>query len=717
MNLLIVESPGKINKLKEILGSGWNIKASYGHIRDLPSNELGITDNFEPNYIVIPGKEKVVKELQEAVKQADTIYLATDPDREGEAIAWHLKELLNLSNYKRVTYTSITKQAVLDSINNARTINMALVKAQEARRVLDRFVGFSTTPSLRNALSEQVSAGRVQSPAVRLVVEKERAIRSFRVTQHYGVEALFDEVDNVQDGWKATWKTDNFLEPGQEYILDKTVAENIAKIRSLEVLEYEESENKKAPPAPFTTSTLQQAASQKLKLTPKNTMAIAQRLYEAGLITYMRTDSPNFSDEAYAEIQSYALEHNLPVADERKVWKSKEGSQEAHEAIRPTDITVEDLEANEEEQQLYKLIRERALACVLKDAVYFRKQAKLKGLIEEKEVLFEAKGSLLTDKGWQVIYNDDEEIEESNPIPQLKIGSTIIIQTTNVTTKQTKAPSRYTQATLIRELEKKGIGRPATYASILSNILDKDYIREDDKNKLSATALGEKLLDALYDNFSFIDLDFTKDMEQELDDIAENKSTYQDLVSKTYKILTEEIDAYQAKTAIPCPKCNKPLKHLKGTSDNTGKPYDFFVCESCNTSFNNSNGKPIERTQNITEFTCVKCGANLVHLQGKNKENKPYDFFTCSNKECDATYNNIDGKPVEKPSENKGKMTDYTCKKCGSKLVERPTKTGGIWFPCSNRDCDGKYWAKDDGTPNFDNKPTKKSTTIKAKRK
>lgn len=770
MKLLIVESPGKIGKLKHILGSGWDVKASCGHVRDLPIKELGINEKLEPEYTVIPDKEKIVKELQEAVKEADTVYLATDPDREGEAIAWHLAELLKLKTYKRVTYTSITPKEVLAGIGNARSIDMALVKAQEARRVLDRIVGYPTCRPLSNAIGETVSAGRVQSPAVRLVVEREREIRSFKVTQHYGVEAVFDEIENIQDGWKATWKTDNFLEAGQEYILDKSIAEKVAKAKNFEVLEYEESESKTAPPAPFTTSSLQQTASQKLKFTPKETMSIAQSLYEAGLITYMRTDSPNLSDEAYEEIKSYALEQGLPVADQKRTWKSKEGSQESHEAIRPTEIAVYDIEAGEKERLLYELIRNRALACVLEDAVFAVKQAKLKALIEEKEAIFEAKGRLLTDKGWKAVYDnsDEEEAEESNPIPKLKAGNSVVAQQCRILTKQTKAKSRYTQATLIRELEKKGIGRPATYASILSNILDKKYIREDDKNKLFATELGEKLLDAMYDNFSFIDLDFTKDMEQELDNIAESKSSYSELVGRMHRLIMQEIDDYNAKNAVPCPKCGSPLKHIlnkqKGYDffackneecqkifDNVNgipieqkpkitdqicpkcgsllkhiynkqKGYDFFACEKeeCKEVFDNINGKPQERTPKITDQTCLKCGSPLKHCKGVSKTTgKAYDFFICENEECRAKFNNENGKPVEQhiPEENSGRPTEFNCKKCGKTLLARPTSKGGIWYACSGYPhCDAKYWAKDDGTPDFEGSASKK-TTIKAKRK
>lgn len=730
MKLLIVESPGKIEKLKHILGDGWDVQASCGHVRDLPVNEIGVSEpNFKPQYVATDRGAKIIAKLKNAVAKADEVYLATDPDREGEAIAWHLADALKLTNYKRVTYTSITPKEVLAGVSNARDIDMALVHAQEARRVLDRLCGYSTSMPLSNAIGQTVSAGRVQSPAVRLVVERERAIRSFKITQHYGVKATFEYVENVQDGWTAKWNTENFLQAGQEYILDKTVAEKITAIRTFDIIDFQESNKNAAPPAPFTTSTLQQAASNALKFTPKETMALAQTLYEAGLITYMRTDSPNLSDEAYEEIKSFALGENLPVADQKRTWKSKENSQEAHEAIRPTDISVFDIEAGEKERQLYKLIRDRALACVLKDAVYSVREVKLKALLDEKEVFFDAKGSTLIEQGWKTIFAkdqaDDSEDEPSNNIPVLKIGSQATAQKLEVTEHKTKAPSRYTQASLIRDLEKEGIGRPATYASIMTNILDREYIKEDNKqHKLSATALGEKLFDAMLGSFSFLNLEYTKNMEEELDNIAENKSTYLDLVSKVYATLSDEVAKYEVKSAVPCPKCGSPLKHLfKKPNASTKSPgYDFFVCEneSCKATFDNADGKPVERSSNLTEHTCLKCGAKLIHRTGtSSKDGKPYDFFACSNKECGMNYDNKDGVPVEHvKKESTGRPTEYKCPKCGKMLVARPTSNGGIWYACSGYpECTAKYWAKDDGTPNFENTPTNKKSTIKAKRK
>lgn len=719
MKLLIVESPGKIEKLKHILGNSWDVIASYGHIRDLPVKELGISKDFQPIYVPTQYGVKTIAKLKEAVAKANEVYLATDPDREGEAIAWHLADELKLSNYKRVTYTSITPKEVIAGISNARSINMALVKAQEARRVLDRLCGYLTSLPLSKAIGETVSAGRVQSPAVRLVVEREQEIRSFKTTLHYGVEAVFDCVENVQDGWKAKWNTANFLQTGQEYITDRSIAEKISAVRTFDVIDFVESNKNSAPPAPFTTSTLQQAASNALKFTPKETMSISQALYEAGLITYMRTDSPNLSDEAYEEIKSFAINENLPIADQKRTWKSKDGSQEAHEAIRPTDISVYDIEAGEKERQLYKLIRDRALACVLKDAVYNVRQAKLKALIEENEVFFEAKGSTLIEQGWKIIFakdqTDDSEDEAANAVPSLKIGSQVTAQSMTVTEHKTKAPSRYTQASLIRELEKAGIGRPATYASIMSNILDREYIEEDAKNKLSATELGEKLYKAMLGSFSFLNLDYTQNMEEELDNIAENKSSYLELVSNTYETLTKEVDEYEAKSAIPCPKCGSPLKHIC----NKEKSYDFFACENdeCKATFDNVNGKPTEKKTKIIDQVCLKCGSSLKHCKGVSKSTgKAYDFFACENEECKATFNNENGKPVEQKTFDNGRPTEFKCPECGKMLFARSGKQDKIYFACSGYpDCKKTFPSRSNGTPNFE--PSTPKITIKAKRK
>jgi len=350
MNLLIVESPGKTKKvqdfLKDFQGSEWLVKASFGHIRDLPKKEMGVdTENFKPKYVPTDKGKSVIKQLSELAKKADSIYLATDPDREGEAIAWHLLDALKgpiaKKPVKRVTYTEITEKAVCEAVSQPRDIDMNLVAAQEGRRVLDRLVGYTVSPILSQSAGGNLSAGRVQSPALRLVVERERKIKDFKVIQHYGVELFFDYKELVSDGWKAVWlPKQGWLEPNQEYFLDQITATKIAALTSLKVVDCLDTENKTSPPAPFTTSSLQQAASNALKMSPKKTMEVAQKLYEEGLITYMRTDSPNLSAEAASEIRNWALQNDLPLPAEVRVFAVKKGAQEAHEAIRPTHVDV-----------------------------------------------------------------------------------------------------------------------------------------------------------------------------------------------------------------------------------------------------------------------------------------------------------------------------------------------------------------------------------------
>lgn len=754
MKLLIVESPGKTKKLKAILGSEWNVSASVGHIRDLPKNGMGVeAPHFIPQYDIT--KEKVVSDLKELAKKADEIFLATDPDREGEAIAWHLQDALNLQNPKRVTYTSITEKDVLEGIAKSRTIDMNLVKAQEARRVLDRFCGYIVSNPLSYINGERLSAGRVQSPATRIIVEREKAIRAFISTTHFGVELLFND-------FKATWKTENFKEDGQEYILDEALAGKIAQITNVTVVDFKEEEQKKAPPAPFTTSSLQQASSNALKFDPKKTMELAQKLYESGAITYMRTDSPNLSDEAINTIRDFANKQGLPLIEKPRTWKSKDGAQEAHEAIRPTYIENQEAGNSNDEKALYQLIRLRALGSQLKDAIYSVRSLKLKTLLNDKEVLFEARGNTLTFAGWKDIFKEDdaltdEESEESteNNIPVVNVGEELTATESKVVTKKTQAPTRYTLASLIRELEKKGIGRPATYASILDNIMEKGYIKEE-KRKLHATSLGETLIACMQGYFQFLEYDFTKKMEESLDDIAQGKKDYLSVVSQNFDMLNHEVARLKKEKAIPCPKCQsynlirrfkktvgdvkgydffacpdcdttfqnnngKPvekqevpltnfecpkcqakLKHIIGTNDKGS--YDFFACSNndCKTKFKNENGQPIEKKEvPLTDFSCEKCKSKLKHLKGTSAKGD-YDFFCCSNDKCKTSYNNIDGKPVKSEPTNAGKKTQYKCKKCQKPLLEKPTKNGGIYFTCSNYPtCKERYWANEKGEPKF----------------
>ena len=582
--LLILESPGKVKKVQEYLGSGWKVAASMGHVRDLPPKEMGVAaPDFKPHYVPTERGADVLKRLAGLVKGAEAVYLATDPDREGEAIAWHLAEALKLKDAKRVTYAEITEKAIKAALAAPRTIDMALVAAQEGRRVLDRFCGYMVSGPLSDVAGTRLSAGRVQSPAVRLVVEREREIRAFVSTTHYGVELTFATVDNITDGWKAAWVVKPWLADDAEYFLDQAVAAKVAALRTLDVQDCQESENRLAPPAPFTTSSLQQAASTALKFSPKRTMELAQRLYEAGWVTYMRTDSPNLSQEAVQSVRAFCESQGWPLVDVPRTWKSKDGAQEAHEAIRPTHIEIEEAGENPDEQALYRLIRLRTLASQLADAVFAVRTLKLSATLDDKEALFEAKGRTLLSPGWKTlqqadIAEDDAEAEPVNPVPAMKPGTQATAISGAVLTRKTKPAARFSEASLVRELEKRGIGRPSTYAAILDTVQQRGYVKLEKRN-LVPTPLGETVVDALAGRFSFADFDFTKGMEQALDDIAEGKARYREVVGAAHARLVDELSAFTAATGKTCPKCGKAMRHKVKAPGKDGKGgYDFWGC-------------------------------------------------------------------------------------------------------------------------------------------
>lgn len=668
MKLLIVESPGKTKKIQSFLGEGWRVEASIGHVRDLPVKELGVDQKtLEPSYVATERGAGVISRLSDLAKQAEEVFLATDPDREGEAIAWHLKETLHLARPKRVTFSEITEKAVKAAISQPREIDDALVRAQEARRVLDRLVGYPVSQALCRSLGGSKSAGRVQSPAVKIVVDRERAIQAFKATTHYGVEAVFEAVENVSPGWKAAWRTKEYLAEGADYILDKALADKVAAVKYYSVSSFEDTEAKSAPAAPFTTSALQQAASRKLKLTPKKTMELAQRLYEAGHITYMRTDSANISDEAIAEILEYCRAHDLPAGGPR-TFKTKAGAQEAHEAIRATHIEAESAGETPDEQALYRLIRLQALASQMADAVYAVRKTTLDSEepVTGKTAVLEATGRTLTAPGWKSLFTDpvladeddepDEEASAGNPIPELRLGSRLLVQSAKVLTRQTKPPARFTDATLVKQLENAGIGRPATYAAILDNIIaQKGYLAVDKKRKLVPTDAGYAVVDNLNGTFSFMDLDFTRELEADLDEVAAGKLQYPDVVKKLNSRLNAELAAFNTANQHLCPECGKPLRHAVKAATKASKGYDFWGCTGypdCTYSAADDNGKPgakIEKkpAPEVSEFTCT-CGKPLIHRVGTSKAGKPYDFYGCSGyPKCKKNYNTgADGKPV-----------------------------------------------------------------------
>ncbi len=573
-NLVIVESPAKAKTIEGYLGKDFKVMSSYGHIRDLPDKELGvdIERNFEPSYVVSSDKTKLINELKKAAKGAE-VWLATDDDREGEAISWHLKEALKLDdNTKRIVFREITKKAVTNAIQNPRTIDLDLVNAQQARRILDRLVGFQVSPVLWNKIRisgndrKNLSAGRVQSVAVRIIVEREREIEAFEVTSTYKVVALF--IVGKGKVLKAELPK-NFKTEGEAKAF---VEKCIGAIFSIQNLETKPA--KKSPAAPFTTSTLQQEASRKLSFSVAQTMSVAQKLYEAGRITYMRTDSTNLSDDAIeSATQQIGNEYGQEYIKVRKYKTKSEGAQEAHEAIRPTDFSVTNATGDRNERRLYELIWKRAIASQMADAQLERTTATID--ISTTPELLVAKGEVIKFEGFLKVYlesSDDEDEEASGMLPPLGIGQRLSLDKLTATERFSKPSARYTEASLVKKMEEMGIGRPSTYAPTISTIIKRTYVVKEDregnsreyieytlkddlvtaakgeenfgseKAKLFPTNLGIIVNDFLVENFQdIIDFQFTAKVEAEFDEVAEGKVGWRTMIDEFYKGLAPKI--------------------------------------------------------------------------------------------------------------------------------------------------------------------------------
>ena len=712
MKLIIVESPGKLKSLKKILGADWEVAASFGHFRDLPSDEMGVEPpSFRPKYVFNDKGKSVIAKIKSLSSKADSVYIASDQDREGEAIAWHLKESLGLKDYHRVTFGEITKNAILSAIASPRKIDINLVAAQEARRVLDRLVGYSVSPAVSVRLNQQgLSAGRVQSPATALVVDRENEIASFKPTNHFGVRATFE------GPWTADWVFKKMLPEGQEYWLDEVFAKKVSDLRDFSVFSYKEGEMKRAPPPPFTTSTLQQAASVSLGFNPKKTMSLAQALYEQGHITYMRTDNPNLSKDALNAIADYAKDKGLPLAPSFRTWTAKAGAQEAHEAVRPSYFTAETAGETPDEHKLYELIRNRALASQLADAVYATRRVILKAdnAIDGTDIYFEGKGKTMTSPGWTSLTAEDQATEASedqepdNPIPNLTEGSKVLAIKGELQSKVTKPPPRYTEASLVKELENKGIGRPATFASIISNIVDKAYVAVDKKQKLSATPLGINVVKDLSETFSFIKYDFTKSMEDRLDDVANGKVKYLQVVTELYDKLQTELTSYIKKpppaAAGPvhlCKASGHPLRRIKGKSGY------FWGCSghpTCSKTYPDNKGEPL--FEEASAHKCPSCGSGLARKKGSSGF-----FWGCSKyPECKVTlpdakgspdfskYREVDPNAAPKPAPVK---SEHKCKKCGSALIHRVKEGSYNFWGCSGYPKCKETYKDLEGKPNF----------------
>ena len=570
-NLVIVESPAKAKTIEKFLGKGFQVESSYGHIADLPSKELGINveGDFSPKYIVSDDKKPVVKKLKALAKKADVVWLASDEDREGEAIAWHLKEQLNLSeaNTKRIVFHEITKKAILKAVDNPRDIDYNMVNAQQARRVLDRLVGYELSPVLWRKVKGGLSAGRVQSVAVRLIVEKERSIQEFKVQSFYKVAAEFS--NNEGKTFKAIIPK-NFDSKKEADIFLKSCSN-----AKFSITDLTKKPAKKSPAAPFTTSTLQQEASRKLGFPVAKTMQVAQRLYEAGLITYMRTDSVNLSVDAREAAADEISNYYGKEYSKQRVFKSKaKGAQEAHEAIRPTNMKMHTVDSEYDQNRLYDLIWKRTLASQMSDAALERTNIKIQNSNNSK--VFTANGEMIKFDGFLKVYlegNDNEDEEQAGMLPNLKVGEDLEYAFINATQRFSSPPYRFTEASLVKQLEELGIGRPSTYAPTISTVQRRSYVEKgqnegvernyeqlvlslgsvktqtltektgSNKNKLIPTDIGNIVNDFLVANFSnILDFGFTAKVESSFDDISEGEENWTEMIKGFYNEFHETVE-------------------------------------------------------------------------------------------------------------------------------------------------------------------------------
>src|SRR3989344_4769624 len=584
MNLVIVESPTKSRTISKFLGKNFSIRASVGHVRDLPKSNkkaIDIKGGFIPHYEIDKDKVDILEDLKSIAEKSDEIYLATDPDREGEAIAWHVSEVLGLKNPKRIVFHEITKDAIKEALEHPRKIDLGLVKAQEARRVLDRLVGYDLSGLILKKVRYGLSAGRVQSPALRIIVEREREIKSFKSETYYIITA------EVSGNNKTVFKVVCEDEP-----MDIKIAEKIlekSKTGSWFVKDITESEVKRSPRTPFTTSTLQQAASSRLGFTPSRTMGIAQKLYEQGFITYMRTDSVNLASVAQEQIIGFVQKTYGKEYAEPRTYKTKsKNAQEAHEAIRPTDATKESAGSNEDQKKLYRLIRERTIASQMADAKLMRTKITATTHLEAQLPSgntgvpnFSATGSRVIFNGWLTC--DSRARGEDVELPKVNISEALTLKEAFSEEKHTEPLPRYSEAGLIKELEKRGIGRPSTYASIIKTLYDRKYVEKEGR-ALKPTDTGEVVSSFLEENFmSYINDTFTAEMEDELDDIATGKREYVKTLQDFYTPFHKDVKAKEkidkltnlgpAPKEFKCPTCNDPMIIKLGRS---GK---FMSCE------------------------------------------------------------------------------------------------------------------------------------------
>lgn len=715
--LVIVESPAKSKKIQTILGGQYRVAASVGHMRDLPPRDLGVDlDTLKPTYVVSEGKTQVVSNLKRLAKVSDEVILATDPDREGEAIAWHLKVALRLpDDVKRVSYQEITHDAIHKAMANPGRIDMQLVAAQESRRVLDRLIGYQVSPALSNKANVSLSAGRVQSVAVKFVVDREREIHNFqprgynvctlRLAGHPNVSASLDLSPFVEKD-ERLWKASD--------------AQPFAGPQKVKLVKASKKPSAVKPKPPFTTVELQGVAGKLFGLSAKEVMAAAQTLFEQGLITYHRTDSPNLSDEGIAKIQAYLSDNDLPVADKVVRNKSKGDAQEAHEAIRPTDIAAATAGQTDTEKNVYALIRERAMLSVMPNGVdavtqyAFQSERQVTGLNgRPAHPMYTAKGSVVQEKGWRAHARLERVKAKDSPLPLLEQGKAYD-GSVNAIQKTTEPPSRYNEQGLIKALEAKGIGRPSTYASIMENIKNRSYIEPKAGSGKSPAfipgKLGYYIVDAL-SQFSFMSYTYTRAVEASLDKVARGSMTYLGLVRPVSEQLTaditERLEAESLALKGRCPGCDQPIiqKHRKRSSRGKSRSQGssaFWVhvdeahADACVKYLDDRDDEPVLPPPEV-KAPCPKCQAPLIRRYSKTRNRAPYWAHAdrSDGDACDVRFfPDEDGQPVIPTPVPEAKCVD-----CGGVMKQRTNSTTQqpVWVHVTKKPACGKLFIDDEG--------------------
>ena len=677
--LVIVESPSKAKTIGKFLGARYKVIASVGHVRDLPKSKLGIDieNDFEPQYISIRGKGDIIKELKKEAKNASKVYLATDPDREGEAISWHLAFLLgiDMTSPCRIVFNEITSKAIKEAIKNPRPIDLRLVDAQQARRVLDRLVGYQISPLLWRKIRRGLSAGRVQSAALKIICDRENEIRAFKPEEYWTITAEF------RKNRKFEAKLTEFR--GKKLVIkDKeqndSILDELGK-GAYSVKSLEEKDRMRKPAAPFTTSSLQQDAANKLNFTTKKTMLVAQQLYEGveikgrgtiGLVSYIRTDSVRISDEARAASKEYILNAFGEEYYSDNIYSNrKKDVQDAHEAIRPSHVELEPdairESLNKDQYNLYKLIWNRFIASQMAPAKYKAVSA----VIENGDYIFKATGSKLLFDGFHKVYSGSKDKDDDKLLPQLDKGEQLEPSKVEGEQNFTQPPARFTEASLVKDLEEKNIGRPSTYAPIVATLIDRKYISKE-KKTLVPTELGFIVTDVMEQYFKEIaDAGFTAQMEENLDDIEVKGTEWKQVIRDFYGTLKEELDVADSEiqkvdlevelTGENCEKCGLPMAVKHGR---------FGAFAACTGYPECKNTKPLVQTIDVK---CPECGKDIV----ARKSRKGRVFYGCSGyPECTQSFWN---KPVNRK-----------CPECGHLLVEKKTKNSK--YACSNNECDYK---------------------------